>query len=355
MEQSNSIPEMLDLMVRPAFAVKDGIITYANEAAVSVFFTPGTAIEEFLDTGAEEYSALESGCLYLALRKDNCHWSACVTPVDGCNIFLLDQPQTQPELQTLELASRDLRQPLSNILIAVDRLLPDLDRNDPDILKHKAQLTHNLYRLMRQVDNMSDAAKYSASSSVRSELRDITTVIGEIFEKATVLAEQAGKTIKFTNLSHSVVCMTDTDKLERSIYNIVSNAMKYTPDGGIIEAQLTRRGTDLQLTVKDSGSGIADSVLRNLFSRHLRTPGFESPDQGTGLGMVLIRGAAAAHGGTVLIRRLPQGGTAITMTLAIRKQTSSDLASGTIRIDYAGGFDHALIELADVLPDDLYL
>jgi signal transduction histidine kinase len=135
---------------------------------------------------------------------------------------------------------------------------------------------------------------------------------------------------------------------------MLSNALKNTPAGGIIEAQLTHRGKDLQLTVRDSGSGIADSVLPNIFSRYLRTPGLEEPSQGIGLGMVLIRSAAAAHGGTVLVRRMPDGGTSITMTLAIRKKTDSTLTSPILHMDYAGGFDHALMELADVLPPELY-
>ena len=75
---------------------------------------------------------------------------------------------------------------------------------------------------------------------------------------------------------------------------------------------------------------------------------------GIGLGMVLIRSAAAAHGGTVLVRRMPDGGTSITMTLAIRKKTDSTLTSPILHMDYAGGFDHALMELADVLPARLY-
>ena len=80
----------------------------------------------------------------------------------------------------------------------------------------------------------------------------------------------------------------------------------------------------------------------------------EEPNQGIGLGMVLIRSAAAAHGGTVLVRRMPDGGTSITMTLAIRKKTDSTLTSPILHMDYAGGFDHALMELADVLPPELY-
>lgn len=354
MERSDNLLEMLELMARPAFAVKDGTLIYANDAAVHCLFTPGICVADLLITGAEEYSVLEAGCLYLTLEKDGCRWNACVTPMDGFDIFLLEQPKVQPELQAVALAARDLRVPLSNIMITAQRLLTGLDANDAETQKQAAQLNHNLHKILRLVGNMSDAAGYGAQTMPRSELRDITAVIGEIFEKAAALAEHSGKTLRFTNAAQSVICLTDAEKLERGIYNILSNALKNTPAGGIIEAQLTHRGKDLQLTVRDSGSGIADSVLPNIFSRYLRTPGLEDPSQGIGLGMVLIRSAAAAHSGTVLVRRMPDGGTSITMTLAIRKKTDSTLTSPILHMDYAGGFDHALMELADVLPPELY-
>ncbi len=69
MERSDNLLEMLELMARPAFAVKDGTLIYANDAAVHCLFTPGICVTDLLITGAEEYSALEAGCLYLTLEK----------------------------------------------------------------------------------------------------------------------------------------------------------------------------------------------------------------------------------------------------------------------------------------------
>ena len=70
--------------------------------------------------------------------------------------------------------------------------------------------------------------------------------------------------------------------------------------------------------------------------------------------MVMIRAAASHHGGAVLIDRPPQGGTRVTMTLAIRQDPVSQLRSPLLKVDYAGERDHALIELSDVLPAEYY-
>ena len=136
--------------------------------------------------------------------------------------------------------------------------------------------------------------------------------------------------------------------------NLLSNAAKFTPRGGHIAASLTRQGRMLRLCIQDSGSGIADSVRGSVFRRYLRQPAIEDSRYGLGLGMVMIRAAASHHGGAVLIDRPPQGGTRVTVTLAIRQNPVSQLRSPLLKVDYAGERDHALIELSDVLPAEYY-
>ena len=103
----------------------------------------------------------------------------------------------------------------------------------------------------------------------------------------------------------------------------------------------------------DSGSGIAENLRGSLFTRYAREPGLEDGRYGVGLGMVLIRSTAAAHGGTVLIDHPDDCGTRITVSLAIR-QGDPVVRSPRFAIDYAGERDHGLIELSDVLPAQLY-
>ena len=208
--------------------------------------------------------------------------------------------------------------------------------------------------MLRIIGNMSDAGSYAAPVSTM-ETMDIPGFFREIFEKLQPTIAHTGLSLHFDNLDQPLYCLADREKLERAVMNIISNAMKFTPAGGTIAASLKRRENRLYLSVQDSGEGIPDNIRSSIHHRFLRQPGLEDSRFGIGLGMVLIRSAAAIHGGTVLIDQ-PQGtGTRITMTMAIRQNTSGDVRSPLLRIDYAGERDHSLIELADILPAHLYV
>ena len=109
----------------------------------------------------------------------------------------------------------------------------------------------------------------------------------------------------------------------------------------------------LRFSIRDNGPGFARNLLGSVFNRYLRQPCIEEGRYGLGLGMVLVRTAAACHGGAVLIDQ-SEGGARVTMTMAIRQNPSGILRSPVLRVDYAGEQDHALVELADCLPADLY-
>jgi signal transduction histidine kinase len=208
--------------------------------------------------------------------------------------------------------------------------------------------------MLRIISNMSDANRYSASQIASQEIRDVGSFLQEVFDKAQGLVTHTGITLTFSGLSETIYCLVDSEKLERAVLNILSNAIKFTPKGGTIEASLTRRGNMLYLTVLDSGSGIPENIKGTIHSRYLRGPVLDEGRFGIGLGMVLIRSAATQHGGTVLIDQPGEPGTRITMTLAIRQNQSGTLRSNIHRFDYAGERDHSLLELSGNLPHALY-
>ena len=350
MKPSHDLSGMLDLIIRPAFAVTDGIITCCNQAARSLLVAEQTPVAHLLETGSEEYLAMTTGCLYLSVRLEGCSFGASVSRMDGFDVFVLDPEDNQPQLQAFALAARELRDPLSSMMIAINRLMPAAGSTGEDL----QLLEHSLYRMLRLVGNMSDAARYTEQTRQHQELRDVTAIIGDVFEKASALTEGTGITLRFSNYPEPVFSLTDTERLERAVYNMLSNAIKFSEKGSTIDARLTRHGNRLHLTVCDNGTGIPEDIFGSIFSRHLRQPGIEESRLGIGLGMFMIRSAATAHGGTVLIEKGTEKGTRLTMTMAIRKDIQGNLASPLLRVDYAGELDHALIELADVLPPEAF-
>ena len=353
MEQVQNALGMLDLMTQPAFCVRDGKIIKVNPAAAAFLIENGTNIQSLLHTGAEEYAALTSGCLYLTLAIAGQSVGASVSRMQDFDVFCMEEDQMDAQLQVMALAAKELREPLGSLMTVADKVLADVSQNDPKMQEQASRMNRSLFQMLRIISNMSDAGRYSADTGMRQEIRDICAILDEVFCRACALAEHTGVSLHYSGYPESIYTLVDEQKLERMVFNILSNAIKFTPAGGSIDAKLTRRGNKMFLSVCDSGSGIDENLRGNLFSRYLRQPGLEDSRHGLGLGMVLIRSTAALHGGTVLIDKPENAGTRITVSFAIR-QSDATLRSPRLRFDYAGERDHGLIELSDVLPVHLY-
>ena len=353
MEQTEELYTILNLMDRPAFCVKDDTVCYANAAARQLLIRREDSILPLLKTGKQEYADFRDGCLYLTLTLPGGMWGASITRTTGGDLFVLDQEDTQADLQAMALAAQELRQPLANIMTVADRLFP-ISGYDPDpaLQEQISRINRGLFQMLRIVGNMSDAYRYSQDASAAMETRDIAGMLEEWFQSSAEMVSFAGVQLCYTGRSEPVYGLVDPEKLERAVSNIISNAVKFSPKGSCVNAALRRRGNMLYLTVKDGGSGVPESLRGSVHHRFRREPGIEDQRYGIGLGMVLIRAAAALHGGTVLMEN--QEGNRLTMTIAIRENKDSFVRVPRLAVDYAGDRDHRLIELSDVLPPEAY-
>jgi len=352
MQLPNHITAMLQMMGHPAFCVIGGIIVAANEGALARLVPIGEAVHSLLTTGKEEYAAYSEGRLCLTLAVSGTEYDATVRTVDGYHIFSLEPEHSDAQLQVLSLAAQQLRNPLSSVKAMMDQLLPGLDASANANTEHQlAYLYRALNQMQRIIFNMSDADRYTATPA-KMTVRDVNAVLAELFEACANLCERTGITLTYSGLTAPAYTLVDSERLERCVYNILSNALKHTPSGGTIHAQLKRSGAMLLLTVQDSGSGIDLENTADLYARYLREPALESLSNGLGLGMPLIRACAKAHGGTVLLSSAKGKGLRLTMSLQIR--LDSTLVSPSIQFDYAGDQNHGLIELSDTLPPELY-
>lgn len=348
MDEKKELYDLLDMMVQPVFCVKENTILHANAAAKRCMLSEGGDIRPLLATGAEEYAALKEGCLYLTLSMAGQAVNASVRRVEDLDIFELENDNDV--FRALALAGSQLRKPLSSALLHTMSLLETSEK--PEDITQLSQLNRSLYQILRILGNMTDSDL--SGTPAQPETVDAPGVIREIFEKAARLSQQSGRKLLYREQDESIYCLLDRDLLERAILNILSNALKFTPKDGVVEASLTRRDRTLVLTVRDSSSGIAQDVMGSLFRRHLRQPGIEDSRFGLGLGLHMIQAAAAAHGGTLLICPEQEGGTRLVMTLAIRQNAPGMLHSPLFPLDYSGGYDHSLVELSDVLAPELY-
>lgn len=353
--QMNDRQVLLDLISQPVLCVQDGVITQLNQSAKQMQLVAGTPIRELLLQDCAAYDTFQGGNLYLRLWIAGIPSDVCVTRNGDWDLFLLEVPDNNAQLQALALAAQQLRMPLSNIMVLTEHLLSaESDHKNNDSAQHIGQINKNLFQLLRQISNMSDANRCFGSEPANRQTVNFSAFFDETVKSAQVNLEQSGITLHYSGLSGPVFGLAAEELLERAVYNLISNAAKFSPRGEIVEASLTQANGMLHFTIQNSGE-IPPDVQANIFSRYTRTPAIEDSRQGLGIGLSLVRAAAAAHNGTVLIDHPQSSMTRVTLTLRVQQDTNATVRTPIIRMhDYAGGRNHSLLELAEVLTANAY-
>lgn len=355
MDYTQDSLDMLDLMDWPAFYVKDGVIIRANYSAEKLMISAGMQIESLLKTGLDEYRSFQGGNLFLTLKIADQVMDASVIRIRDLDVFRIESDPQQPELRAMSLSAQQLRGDLADAVNGMDRLSSLVDSTgNPDAQHALGSIRRSLFRSIRDVGNMSDAPRYSSGSAGRKELRNIKSVFHEMISDAAVHVEQAGRHLLVTDQLDPILMLLDHEKLERAFYNILANALLFSPADSDIDIRLSRKNRFICLTVSNSLSDSKTDLSGTLFSRYRREPALEDSRTGIGLGMLYIRTAASSHEGTVLVEQSKEAGFRITVTFKINQPTGSVVKSGGLHVDYAGELNHTLIELSDSLPAALY-
>ena len=246
-----------------------------------------------------------------------------------------------------------LRAALSNLHLAAAQLAPaEARETDPALDQKAALLDQSYYRLLRLVNSLSSAAWLTDSAPLPLQDRDIVALVSEICEKSGDLAPLLGLELRFICAMERHVCAVAATALEQAVYQLLSNALKFTPSGGTVTVELRRASGQLLLSVEDTGCGIPQDRLETLFDRYLHTGHMDPPPHGLGLGLPLCRRLASGQDGTLMAESRVGKGSRFTLSLPDRQ-----LGTGVsdVRFDYSGGFNRTLLGLADALPSKAFL
>lgn len=351
MELSLSPEKTIEYISQPAFLVKNGYITDTNEAAAKLQLKTGISANELITVGGDEYAAFESGRLYLSLTVGRAWVSIC----EGAHLFCVEDPYSTPELRALALAAQHLRQPLSNVMCGIDTLKQNKAFVDNEEIKEQVgSINRSIHALLRAICNMSDAAPADINSKANLQLQNAASVFLEIFEKMSEHTAQCGRTLKHNTLKNPLECAIDAPLMERALLNILSNAIKFSPDGSTITATVKQTNRHISVTVENTISKDYLSAYTNFFQKYRRTPGIEDRLTGIGLGMSIVSGVMQVHAGTVLIDTVKKDRARIALTFPVRTDTSAFHSPVQLIGGYTGGIDSYLVELADILPSHFY-
>ena len=219
---------------------------------------------------------------------------------------------TAQKLQFFTNVSHEVRTPLTLILAPLDRLIVSL-RESP-YASDLGLIQKNANRLLRVINQILDFRKVEGKQE-KLAVREIDLVpfVGEIKSYFDSMASVRAISYTFTSSIKQCTLWIDPDLLERVFFNLLSNAFKFTPEGGSVRIELTEEGDRVFIQVIDTGSGIRPANLPHLFDRFYT----EDRSMGTGIGLHLVKEYIHMHGGEIHVESEP--GQRTTFTVCLRK------------------------------------
>ena len=147
------------------------------------------------------------------------------------------------------------------------------------------------------------------------DIRDIITPTVNTFEKR---CQDRGIFLDSVFLTDNTIVYADRTKIQQVIYNLVDNAIKFTPEGRQIRVQVTEKDNKIFISVKDEGVGIPKDAQKKVFERFYKTDPSRGKDKtGTGLGLAIVRNIILMHHGTIKVHSEENIGTTFTMRIPL--------------------------------------
>jgi two-component system sensor histidine kinase BaeS len=217
----------------------------------------------------------------------------------------------QQRQSSLADVSHELRTPLTVIQGNVEALI---DGVYPADREHLEPILEEARVMERLIDDLRTLALAEAGSLVlHREPTDLATLLPDVVAGYRNQAEQAGVQLIVSVADAVPVMDIDPARVREVVANLLANALRHTPAGGSVDVAARLVGEDVEVTVRDTGTGMQADELDRIFERFYRSP--DSP--GSGLGLSIARDLVQAHGGTITATSEPGKGTAIGFTLPI--------------------------------------
>ena len=225
----------------------------------------------------------------------------------AANKELIIANKTQGEF--LVNISHELKTPL-NVIFSTAQLFDlycksgSLDNKKNSIVKYIESIKQNSYRLSKLINNIVDLSKIEAGFfKLNLSNNNIITVVEEIVMSVTSLIECKGLNIIFDTDVEEKIIACDTEKIERIVLNLISNAIKFSDIGNEIFVDVKDKKEFVEISVKDNGIGIEEEHLDMIFDRFKQVDKSLSRNaEGTGIGLSLVKSIVELHGGSISVQ-----------------------------------------------------
>lgn len=219
--------------------------------------------------------------------------------------------------------SHEFRTPLTLIIGPAEEMYKNAnlairEREYLSIILYNANM---LLRLVTQILDLNKLADGALMLETRKS--DIVQLIRKIAESFHFAASKKGIEVSFQCNSEGAQVWFDQDKIEKIVYNLINNAIKYTPENGVVivelEIKMIKNQPDqMCLTVKDSGIGMSEDELQQIFEQYYRSGhSYTQKQSGTGIGLALVKKLVELHKGRILVRSQLHQGTAFQVDIPV--------------------------------------
>jgi signal transduction histidine kinase len=242
--------------------------------------------------------------------------------IDNARLYLESQQALRAREEVLAIVSHDLRNPLNAITLATSLLqtsesISEEDREQLNIIDLSAQ------RMRRLIEDLLDVTRLEGGKRLPIEPAAVEAepLLSETYELFKAQAAASGISLQYEAADNLPPVYADRHRILQVLWNLIGNAMKFTPSGGRIRFGAERRDSEVLFTVSDSGPGIPQEHLGDIFNPYWQAKRAER--MGAGLGLPIAKGIVEAHGGRIWVESEPGKGTRFYFTLPVAEANQS--------------------------------
>lgn len=283
-----SIPLLRDGRFVAYFSIRDRVPRHYTEAEVSLLH----------DVAVRVWDVIQRSRAETALRESEARLQVLYAHEQAARAQAEEASRLKDEF--LATVSHELRTPLTSFL-GYGQLVRRRASDSAYVARTIEKMLHSAKSQAELIDDLLDVSRIvSGKLSIVAQPIDLTDVIRAAIDTVRPTIDAKGIRLEVELPAQASAIIGDANRLQQVVWNLLSNATKFTPSGGVIHVQLEPYGQDVQLTISDTGLGISADFLPFVFDRFRQADGASNrTHNGLGLGLAIVRHLIELHGGTV--------------------------------------------------------